>query len=299
MLYTRIKLLSTAHCLLMWSFDIFLVCIYSSCFFFVFFFVFFFFVFVFCFFFLIFTVLLNLCVTYHCKYLLHFSLPAQAVIGFLYTRIKYLSYCFCYSVRLLFTCYLNISLSLRKHAYSNTLKISPPKNERFQIKILIFHISAQNIDCGHSLEPPRRGGSNEYPQSMFLDNNKKNNVYPCKPQFYYIKVGFNGGQNYIGMFSWCYLLYMYDPYLLPLNNVLFLNNISLLTYLFHANYSVVYEETQSNRVSDFRDFVCSLLPKAILFYFYCNSTVICYLLIAYLFIVYFRCICYYVLYITY
>ena len=32
----------------------------------------------------------------------------------------------------------------------------------------IFHISAQNIDCGYSLEPPRRGGSNEYQQSMFL-----------------------------------------------------------------------------------------------------------------------------------
>ena len=25
---------------------------------------------------------------------------------------------------------------------------------------------------------------------MFLSRNKKNNVYPCKPQFYYIKVGF-------------------------------------------------------------------------------------------------------------
>ena len=55
-----------------------------------------------------------------------------------------------------------------------------------------FHISAQIIDCGYSLEPPRRGGSNEYPQSMFLSRNKKNNVYPCKPQFYYIKVGFKG-----------------------------------------------------------------------------------------------------------
>ena len=51
---------------------------------------------------------------------------------------------------------------------------------------------AQNIDCEHSLEPPRRGGSNGYPQSMFLSRNKKNNVYPCKPQFYYIKVGFKG-----------------------------------------------------------------------------------------------------------
>ena len=37
---------------------------------------------------------------------------------------------------------------------------------------------------------------------MILSRNKKTNVYPCKPQFYYIKVGFEGGQNYIGMFSW-------------------------------------------------------------------------------------------------
>ena len=55
-----------------------------------------------------------------------------------------------------------------------------------------FQISAQNLDCGYSLEPPRRGGSNEYPQSMFLSRNKKINVCPCEPQFYYIKVGFQG-----------------------------------------------------------------------------------------------------------
>ena len=55
-----------------------------------------------------------------------------------------------------------------------------------------FHISAQNIECGYSLEPPRRGDSNKYPQSMFSSRNKKNNVYPCKAQFYYIKVGFKG-----------------------------------------------------------------------------------------------------------
>ena len=32
---------------------------------------------------------------------------------------------------------------------------------------IIFHIFAQNIYCGYSLEPPHRGGSNEYPQYMF------------------------------------------------------------------------------------------------------------------------------------
>ena len=43
------------------------------------------------------------------------------------------------------------------------------KKEKFQLKNSdIFHISAQNIDCVYSLEPPRPGGSNEYPQSMFL-----------------------------------------------------------------------------------------------------------------------------------
>ena len=35
------------------------------------------------------------------------------------------------------------------------------------VNIIIFFISAQNIDCGYSLERPRRGVSNEYPQSMF------------------------------------------------------------------------------------------------------------------------------------
>ena len=59
----------------------------------------------------------------------------------------------------------------------------------------IFHTFAQNIDCGYPSEPPRRGGSNEYPQSMFLSKNKVNNVYPCKHQFYYIKVGFKGVKN--------------------------------------------------------------------------------------------------------
>ena len=91
------------------------------------------------------------------------------------------------------------------------LRILPPKHENFQMKNSgSFHISAQNIDCGYSLEPPRRGGidcgyslepprrggSNEYPQSMFLSRNKKANVYHCKPHVYCIKVGFKGVKLY-------------------------------------------------------------------------------------------------------
>ena len=40
-------------------------------------------------------------------------------------------------------------MPLRKHAYSNLLKILAPKKENVQIKHSdIIHISAQNLDCG-------------------------------------------------------------------------------------------------------------------------------------------------------
>ena len=58
------------------------------------------------------------------------------------------------------------------------------KIENFQIKNSdIFHISAQNIDCGYSLEPPRRGGSNEYPHSMFWAEIRKIMYTPVNPTF--------------------------------------------------------------------------------------------------------------------
>ena len=44
-------------------------------------------------------------------------------------------------------------LSLRKHACSNILKIVQPKMGKFPDKTYdIFHISAQNIDCGYSFD---------------------------------------------------------------------------------------------------------------------------------------------------
>ena len=58
------------------------------------------------------------------------------------------------------------------------------KNENFQWKFLdIFLIFAQNIDFGYTLEPPRRGGSNEYPQTMFWSKNKKNRYTTAYPSF--------------------------------------------------------------------------------------------------------------------
>ena len=56
--------------------------------------------------------------------------------------------------------------------------------KNFQFKNpYIFHISAQNIDCGYSLESPRRGGSNEYSQSMFWAEIWKIVYTPVNPSF--------------------------------------------------------------------------------------------------------------------
>ena len=57
------------------------------------------------------------------------------------------------------------------------------KNANVPFKIFdFFLIFAQNIDRGYTLEPP---------ESVFRSKNMKN-VYPCKSQFYYIKVGCKG-----------------------------------------------------------------------------------------------------------
>ena len=88
---------------------------------------------------------------------------------------------------------VNTVSSIKKTRLFKYIENFTTKNWKFSDKnSAFFHIAAQNIDCGHLLEPPCWGGSNEYPQSMFLSRNKKNNVYPCKTQFYYIKVGFEG-----------------------------------------------------------------------------------------------------------
>ena len=79
---------------------------------------------------------------------------------------------------------LLLPFTLRKLAHAINRDFLALKIEHFQLKKFdIFLIFAQNIDCGYSLEPPRRGGSNEYPQSMFWSKNKKNRYTPAYPTF--------------------------------------------------------------------------------------------------------------------
>ena len=50
-----------------------------------------------------------------------------------------------------------------------------------------LNVFAQNKHCEYSLEPPQRGGSNEYPQCMFWIKNKKIRYTPANPSFLYYK----------------------------------------------------------------------------------------------------------------
>ena len=56
---------------------------------------------------------------------------------------------------------------------------------------IIFLISAHNIDCRYLLEPPRRGGSNEYPQSMFWTEIWKISAVFCLKIFIFLVVKFS------------------------------------------------------------------------------------------------------------
>ena len=47
----------------------------------------------------------------------------------------------------------------------------------------IVHISAQNIDCGYSLELPLRGSSNEYYNLCFFSKIRKIMYTPVNPSF--------------------------------------------------------------------------------------------------------------------
>ena len=66
----------------------------------------------------------------------------------------------------LFKCTENFTTRKRNFSEKKTDSFSYFRSKH-RLWVFVRTASAQNIDCGYSLEPPRRGGSNEYPQSMF------------------------------------------------------------------------------------------------------------------------------------
>ena len=98
----------------------------------------------------------------------------------------------CYGIEVCFRVVKDIPVQdtiTRKSHYENTpiqiyRKFHLQKTKNFQIKNSnIFHISAQNIDCGYSLEPPQRGGSNEYHNRCFWAEIRKIIYTPVNPSF--------------------------------------------------------------------------------------------------------------------
>ena len=69
-------------------------------------------------------------------------------------------------------CYLTNEVEDPYHE-KRLYKFDPLKPHFYIVKLgftgvyIIFLFLLRNIDCGYSLEPPHRGDSNEYPQSMF------------------------------------------------------------------------------------------------------------------------------------
>ena len=67
---------------------------------------------------------------------------------------------------------------------------------------LLFFFWLKNIDCGYWLEPPRRSGSNEYPQSMFWAEIWKYQSFLSENFHFFWRWNFL--YIWIGVFSWWY-----------------------------------------------------------------------------------------------
>ena len=84
-----------------------------------------------------------------------------------------------FEINIMKTCPCNVYPRISPYLYSKTGVCRG---------IPIFLFLPQNIHCGHSFEPPRRGGSNMYTQFMF--KNKKNiRIFQQKNfQFFKLKI---------------------------------------------------------------------------------------------------------------
>ena len=96
-------------------------------------------------------------------------------------------------------------LTLRKLAYVINRDCLSLKNENFQLKNFdIFLIFAQNIDCGYTLEPPRREAVLTSTHNLcFGAKIRKIGILPHTPVLLY-KSGVQGGIHHTDVFSWCF-----------------------------------------------------------------------------------------------
>ena len=123
--------------------------------------------------------------------------------------------------------YVSSSLSIMKTSLFKYTDFYIQKKLKFSDKNSdIFHISAEKHRLWYSLELPRRGSSNEYPQSMFSAELRKIMYTPVNSSFTLLKKtrkkkkkqkkkktkkkkNVQVGKNYIDMFSWLSSIYLF------------------------------------------------------------------------------------------
>ena len=104
--------------------------------------------------------------------------------------VPHLSCLWCLGRGVLHACGISGYLITKTYLYN----FDPLKPHFYIVKLgftgytLFFLFLLRNIDCGYSLEPPPRGGSNEYPQSMFWAEIWK------LSDFFIWKFSFSGGE---------------------------------------------------------------------------------------------------------
>ena len=100
-----------------------------------------------------------------------------------------------------YLCLLTINRSYESNHYENTpmqyTEIFSAEKWKISLEIFsyfYFFRSKQTLRIQYTLEPPRRGGSNEYPLCMFWIKNKKVRYTPPNPSFFFfnLKVVFKG-----------------------------------------------------------------------------------------------------------
>ena len=95
------------------------------------------------------------------------------------------------------------------------------KNENIQQTICnFFLIFAQNTDCGCTLEPPQRGGFNEYTHSLFWSKNKKHRYTSANTSSFCIRWGSSGytfhGHVFLMDYYHCKVVPLYIRIITPL-----------------------------------------------------------------------------------
>ena len=86
------------------------------------------------------------------------------------------------------------TFSSRKHAYITLTPQTPLLYNKTGVNRGIQYFSLfllKNIDCGYPLEPPRRGGSNEYQQCVFWAEIWKMTIVILSVNFQFLEVKFS------------------------------------------------------------------------------------------------------------